>query len=157
MLRTLMACSAATLAIVACFPQNQCQAQPGEYCASAGGTCKGHVIDATHWESGPMTGAWLDFGHAKNWLMHFRDGVTGNQLQGDIIDIQGFISPNPKPNDIDAGGTQFAPCAGNLCELKIYPDGTGWEASVINDTCADYFIYVIVTTAPVANADAGTD
>jgi hypothetical protein len=143
---------AAAAPIAACFPQNQCAFTWKEYCAQGDPSCQGHLIDANTWESGPIDGDWLDYAHNTNWFMHFRDGVTGQQLEGDLVAVQAWISPVARPND---PGNQFSQAAGNLAEFHVYTDGSGWAADVHNDSCADYFLYVRATSTP--SPDASTE
>ncbi len=157
--------------VVACFPQGQCPTTSTpelEYCALVNGvvdpTCRGHLLDPNHWESGPIMGDWVTYGHSANWLMHFRDGTTGAELLGNEPIITAYVSPYQEPNDAATPGGQFAQAAGDLAEFvlraELGPDGgtTGWNATVLNFTCADYYIYVSVTTTPLAStADASTD
>jgi hypothetical protein len=149
-------------ALVGCTPANECQFQWFEYCkpgvVDPNIPCNGHLIDATHWESGPLLGNWLAFAHGTNWFMHFRDGVTGQELAlGDTIHIDVGVSAEQRPND---PGNEFSNGAGNLDGLHVYvdtgPDGgaIGWAADVHNETCADYFVYVFVTAFPTADAGA---
>jgi len=164
--RLALALVVVAIGVLACMPQDQCNPTYTEYCAVNGNSivnCTGQLVDANTWQSGPILGTWLDFAHATDMHMHLRDGLTGAELLGEIVNIQGYVSPQQRPND-PVGGNQFAPCAGNLCELHVYPDGPdggatgGWVIDVINDSCADYFAYVVVTTAPVgSSADASTE
>jgi hypothetical protein len=166
------ALAVATISVVSCFPQNQCDYQYAEYCAVDAGPdapCMGQLLSPTQWQSGPFEGNWLDFSQNKNWYMHLRDGVTGQELLGDIINVEGYVSPEQNPNDPNASGNQFAPCAGNLCEIYGVPDGPdggptgGWALNVHNDSCAVYYVRVIVTTTGPGDAgvsaasDASTD
>jgi hypothetical protein len=147
----------ATIAIAiicfACFPQGQCDSVFVEYCATGDQNCQGHIIDATHWESGPLSGSWLGYGPEQIYLMHFRDAVTGDEISGDIMNIDGFVGAVTNP---DTPGNNFAPCAGNLCE---YTTNDSSSFFVKNDTCSSEFFRVVVTLDPssVNVADAGTE
>jgi hypothetical protein len=134
-----------------CEPQGQCSTPGVTLCAVGDTTCTGHLIDANHWESGPFLGTWLTFAPAQTLTLHLRDATTGAPLLGEIVNIVGYVSPNQIPNQ---GGNQFAPCAGNLCEFNVQPDTTtgGWTVDVINDTCAPYYFYLVVTTAGATDA-----
>ena len=136
----------------ACFPQGQCEGSYVDYCSPGDTTCQGALVDANHWVSGPLMGDWLDFGHERHYLMHLRDGQTGATLAGEIVDFECYVSPVKRPN---VPGQQFAPAAGNLCELHV--SGGDLTLDVLNDTCADYFVYVTVTSVGTGAADAGTD
>lgn len=139
----------------ACFPQGQCSASSVEYCAPGDTSCAGHLVDPYTWQSGPIDASWLDYAHQRYLLMHFRDGVTNQMLQGRPYDFEAWIAPEA---DASAPGGQFAQASGNLAEWSwsAGPDST--SITVHNDTCADYFIYVVVRSAPDGTSpDAGAD
>jgi hypothetical protein len=52
-------------------------------------------------------------------------------------------------NPYAEGGTGFAQAAGNLAEFS--PAGNAWQVNVLNDTCAQYYLRVVLTYP-----DAGT-
>jgi hypothetical protein len=154
------------IAIAACYPQGEsCDYQYAEYCAADAGAdaplCLGHLIDPNTWQSGPLLGSFLNFGPNMNWHMHLRDGVTNAELLGQPYIVYSFVSPEAVPN---TPGNQFAGTAGNLGEYNLQPDGPdggatgGWTIDVNNDTCAQYYVYLVVlSTGGPALADAGTD
>jgi hypothetical protein len=152
MRKVLLALGVAAALAVACFPQNQCDFQFGEYCGGQNtAPCVANIIKdengvPSEWESGPLTGTWLTYGHNMDWHMHLRD-ATGAELVGAIDHYEAQISPSAQPNAV---GNQSSPCAGNLCEWNFQPDGTtgGWVFDVHNDTCAEYTIYVHVWMQP---------
>ena len=153
MLRHVIACAVAAGAVVACFPQGACLSDPPfvEYCGPNDNTCQGEILDATHWRSGPIDGNWLNFSRERTIRMHFRDAKTGATLSGKYtwsdVAISVSVSQSDPPN-------QYVPCAGNNCELTInVVDGS--TIDVRNDTCADYFVYLVATVYP--NADAGSE
>ncbi len=136
----------AGIAVVAmgCFPQNQCAGSFADYCKEGDtAPCFGHLVDPHHWESGPFLGAWQPFNNLGMLLMHLRDAQTGAQLEGNFGSIECYISATQTPNQ---PGNQFVASAGNLCELNVVPEGAGWQASVLNGTCAEYFVYVTMST-----------
>jgi hypothetical protein len=157
---------------VACYPQGEsCDYQYAEYCAADAGPdatpCMGQLIDPYTWQSGPLIGTFLDFGPQMDWHMHLRDGVTGAELLGNILTVTSYVSPEAVPN---APGNQFAQTAGNLAEYNLQADGPdggptgGWAIDINNDSCATYFVRVLVTStgpgdAGVADAasEASTD
>ncbi len=148
-----IACGFAACALVSCFPQGACSSNPSfvEYCGPGDTTCQGKILDATHWQSGPMEGNWLNFSREKLVLMHFRDAQTGAVLSGDLVDVQIFINSSAS---FSAPPNQAVPAAGNNAEFTpAPPDGV----YVKNDTCADYFVYVYATVYPNAATDAGAD
>jgi len=141
----------------ACFPQGQCDFTSAEYCAPGDTSCAGHLIDPYTWESGPIDGAWLDFRHNKTWLLHFRDGVTQQTIQGTVYEPLVWIAPEAEAS---APGGQYVTAGGNLAEWSTASDAT--SLNLHNDTCADYFFRVVVHaspdgTPPDAGADASQD
>ena len=138
---------------VACFPQN-CTFTFVDYCGVGDQGCTGHLVDPNTWESGPFVGTWLDYGPNTDLHMHLRDGVTGAALLGDIQAPECYVSPTATPN---TPGGQFAQGAGNLCQFTATTDSStgGWQLDVTNNTCAQYYVYVKVTSVPAA--DASTD
>ena len=143
-----------------CTPENQCQYQDVGFCSPnpnpGDPTCTGRLLDSTHWQSGPIDGTWQDFSHNKSVDIHLRDAVTGDQLLGDIFNLECYTSPVANPV---SPGQQFAGGAGNLCEFFLAHDGDtpGWVVTVHNDTCADYFVYLAVEAVPTGGADGGAD
>ena len=149
--------AAAICLATSCTPENQCQAQDVGFCSPTPGPgdvpCTGRLLDSTQWQSGPIDGTWPDFGHNKSVDMHLRDAVTGQQLTGEVFNVDCYVSPVSNPV---SPGQQFTKAAGNLCEYFLSRDGAGWIVTVKNDTCADYFVYAAVTTVQLPSADAGT-
>ena len=77
-------------------------------------------------------------------------------LQGKVYQYDAWIAPEANPT---GSGGQFAYAGGNLAEWTS-PDAT--SVTIHNDTCADYFLYVVVHaspngTPPDAGADASLD
>jgi hypothetical protein len=66
------------------------------------------------------------------------------------IGFEAYLSLSSQPNT-DAGGG-FALPAGNLAELQVVPNGDGWRVHVLNDTCAHYYLRVVLRYAA---SDAG--
>ena len=148
MRRAAVAVAVAVLGVIACFPQGQCESPAVDYCSAGDPNCHGHIIDATHWESGPIDGNWLAYDPEEVLTMHLRDAVTGQVLSAEnmILNVQIGASLNP-----GVDGPLPVPCAGMNCEAKQ------WDASTFelkNDTCSPQFVYVMVETIPMA--DAGT-
>jgi hypothetical protein len=147
-----LACGLAACALVSCFPQGACTSNPGfvDYCGPGDTTCQGVILDATHWQSGPINGAWLNFSREKTILMHFRDAQTGATLSGNLANVAISINVSASLSD---SPNQAVPCSGNNCEYTPLGDGSG--VYVRNDTCGDYFVYAYATIYP--SADAGAD
>jgi hypothetical protein len=88
------------------------------------------------WESGPQTGDWMPFPRKRNWIIHPK-GLEGRG----ILRVTPYVSPDQNPAK---QFTQFTTGAGNLTELRIDGDNI-W---VINDTCEDFFLRVVIEAYP---------
>ena len=51
MRKLLVSLAVVGVGVVACMPQGQCPFQWQEYCQVGDASCKGHLIDANHWQS----------------------------------------------------------------------------------------------------------
>jgi hypothetical protein len=123
-----------------------------DYCSVGDPACQGHVIDATHWESGPQDGTFLNYGAEQQYHMHFRDAQTGQVISGELVSLLIQVSASQKGN---APGNNWIPCGDQLCINNFDGDQSG--IVVQNDTCGSYFFRVVVTLIPPTSSDAGTD
>ncbi len=117
----------------------------GDDCDSdtqAWGSCtQGERVDPNTWESGPVSGQpYLNFHGERTWVLDPRPWMGSRQPIG----FQAYLAFNPLP-DID-GGDGFAQPAGNLVEYTLMPNG---QVQVLNDTCAQYYLRVVLTYAAV--------
>lgn len=131
----------------ACYGHN-CDGLTGTFGANAG---EGELLDDNTWESSPVDGTWIDFSRQRAWIFNLH--ALGNR-KPDIVTA--YVSAQQNP--FNEGG-QFAQAAGNLAEIWGATNGT---VTVHNGTCADYFVRVVVQSAPAptdtpppANDDAG--
>ena len=125
---------------VGCTP-GECQSDTQSW-----GSCtQGSMVDSHTWESGPVDSTYLDFHGGRTWLF---DPSRWMGTRAPVA-FQAFLSLDPQPNS--AGGTGFAEPAGNLAEFL--PAGSAFQVNVHNDTCAQYYLRVVLTYADV---DAGT-
>ncbi len=105
---------------------------------------QGHLVDENTWESTALDDNWLAYLHERTWHVYYP------QLGGRQPDqITAYISANENPaktNDsLTAGG-------GNVAKFfRVRPD----VATVRNDTCADFFVRLVVHVPPYV--DAGTN
>jgi hypothetical protein len=108
------------------------------YCFAGDPTCHGRLIDPNTWESSPITEGLL-YGAQRVWDLHPRG------IQGRIYEVVPYIAasiPDPK-ND----ATQWVIAPGNLAEVKIVNDPNDPFVRVHNDTCAEYYLRVVVRAA----------
>ena len=113
------------------------------------GSCtQGDAIDSTHWESGPVLSTFLDFHGERTWILDPTPWMGSRTPTG----FEADIAFNPLPN-ADAG-LGFAPSAGNLSEITLLPSANGWKVQVLNDTCARYYLRVVLTYAPLGPGES---
>jgi hypothetical protein len=104
--------------------------------------------DPCVWESGPVVGKpWLNFHGERTWVFDPSPWMGSRQP----IDYEAYLSFDPLPNP-DGGG--FANPAGNLAEYTLFQVGDAWKVSVTNDTCAQYYLRVVLTYC--ASSDVAT-
>jgi hypothetical protein len=162
----------ATLAfvLVSCTLQGVCDVQttPTSYCEGTAACacqdpygncspddrkkcCAGRLIDPNTWESGPISSNWLPFAGQYYWGMHLRDVKTGALLPVDrISDITVYVASY-------INGSDSTIAAGNLGEAQVCTDASKCTVGTVvvrNDTCASYFVRVVVHASP-APVDAG--
>jgi hypothetical protein len=103
--------------------------------------------DPNTWESGPVSGApYLNFHGERTWVLDPTPWMGSRQPIG----FQAYLAFNPLP-DVD-GGDGFAQPAGNLVEYTLLPSG---KVQVLNDTCAQYYLRVVLTYAAVDGGASG--
>ncbi len=109
-------------------------------------------MDAHTWESTRLGGTWLDFPGERGIFLNLVDatqlvpGDPSTTINGEIYEVVVYISTSNHP---DTDGTQFTIAGGNLAIIKNFPPT---HVFVQNDTCADYFVKVVVHAEP---RDAG--
>jgi len=115
--------------------------------ATWGSCTQGERLDATHWESTPYSGQpWLNFHGERTWT--FDPTPWMGSRPPFLVDVE--LSFLPLPNTDGGGG--WAPSAGNLSEIAVLPSGL---VQVTNDTCAQYYVRVVLTYAAVDAGAAG--
>ena len=130
----------------ACFPQSMCDGSVAVYCTCGAADCGGKVLDdGLTWVSGPIEGAWLPFPRERFWTIDPRD-ASGKKLRGRITSLDVFISATQ-----DHGVA--APAAGNNAQWSYSP--ANQTLTVQNDTCSDYFVYIVAHSSIDDDAGAG--
>ncbi|HEX4513652.1 MAG TPA: hypothetical protein VH054_08955, partial [Polyangiaceae bacterium] len=131
-----------------------CETTPGfvEYCSGSSTDpypCQGHVIDATHWESGSQFADFLNYGAEQTFHVHFRDAQNPNQvISGELESMFVQISAQQQGNS-----SQWINGADQLSVASYDADESGM--TIRNDTCGAYFFRVVVTLIPPG--DAGSE
>lgn len=146
--RSTIAAVAAVLALAAgaCQLQGKCEyiTDPGLVDAGRGSLqtyCCGHLLDPYTWESTPITQG-LPYGAQHEWELHARG------LSGRIYEVVPYIAA-ALPPDPTKEAVQWVVAPGNLAEIKII-NGAEPIILVHNDTCAEYYLRVVVRAAPDA-------
>jgi len=153
-----LACASA-IGVLACQVQGQCSSAGVDYCTGSASdpvACQGHIKttpDGTYWESGPQNAAFLPFGPAQTYHLHFRDAQTGTLLSGDINESPLIeVSASEQGN---APGNSWIECGVGLCNINVDQDKSSiW---VQNGSCGAYWFRVVVKVTATTTADAGTD
>ncbi len=115
-----------------CFGHN-CDGDVQVYGRSPG---EGQLLGADTWESSAIDGDWIPFTRQRVWIFEMRG--LGDRLPGEI---QPYISADKNP--VRDGNWTIG--AGNLAEQS----GAGPGRIVIkNNTCADYYIRLVVVASP---------
>ncbi|MBX3191779.1 MAG: hypothetical protein KF819_32615 [Labilithrix sp.] len=134
-----------------CYGRN-CE---GEVLAFGSKPGEGRLINADTWASGPMDGRWLPFPRQRVWVFDLKD--LGDRIPQFPMP---FVSAQEDPVLLDGN---FTVGAGNIAEISAVGPG---RIAVRNGTCADYYLYLVVTASPlpgatssgaVPEADASTD
>lgn len=108
--------------------------QPGE----------GHLVSPDVWETTSIDEGWLEFPHQRTWDIYL------DALGFDRLPVVILPSVSAQANPLAEGGN-FTVSAGNLTTLQA----NRGHITVHNDTCADYYLRVVVSAAPIATPLAG--
>jgi hypothetical protein len=105
------------------------------------GSCtQGDSPDPITWESGPICGQYLDFHGERTWMFDPSPWMGSREL------ISVTATPSLVPYPCGDGG-EFGMSAGNLAEVMPIKVGNKWKFTVLNDTCAQYYLRVVATYA----------
>ena len=135
-----------------CTVAGVCEGSVADYCSpQASVPCGGHLVDAYTWESSRPGQPWLAFEGERRWHLTLRDATSQALIAGRPFEVQVYVSATGRPED---PGGSFALAAGNLALVHVWctqkdVNCTQLIASepvvdVQNDTCAKYFVKVIV-------------
>jgi hypothetical protein len=122
------------LASWACTPQGVCDFKAEDYCKDPKAPCSGRLLDPYTWESNPIHSNWLAYDGQHQWNMTLRDASTNQLIRGTIFKITPFVAS-------DRNGADAVLASGNLTEANVIDGATIY---VRNDTCANYFVRVVV-------------
>lgn len=143
---------ALALATDACQLQGKCEYNPDPkagalysvryYCdgsppTSDAGACAARLVDDYTWMSHPLSGG-LDYGAQRDWRLSLKDGA-GREIKGTVYEVIPYIA-----SSLNGEATQWVVAPGNLAEITT----SGHTVTVHNDTCAEYFLRVVVRAAP---------
>jgi len=106
----------------------------------------GDLIDRDTYETGPIRSPWLYFPHQRTWTIN-PVGLGGRT----ISEILPYVSPASEP--VNSGNSDnFTVGSGNIAEVRLRFEDNA--VVVYNNTCADYYLRVVVHAAP--ESDAGS-
>jgi len=143
---------AATPALPVLLAQGGCAGDDCDADQKSWGSCaQGERLDANTWESGPVAGTpYLDFHGERTWVFDPSPWMGARQPVG----FQVYLALDPQPSG--EGGTGFAQPAGNLAEITPVKVGDAWKVLVLNNTCAQYYLRVVLTYAATDGGAATT-
>lgn len=121
---------------------------------------EGSLADPNTWQSTPFDGRWLDFPHRRQWILD--TSALGSRTPKAVY---GYVSAFPEPNKVPSPGERtgnFTLAGGDLLLFVLVKPG---QLSVLNSTCADFYLRVVVEAVPeppdtdpdVDGEDAGSD
>ncbi len=136
-----MACALATAAVTPACLTRACDPSQELYGLKEG---EGRLLDEDTWESSPLDGKWLPYPHQRTWVLFYGAYMKGRTPSS----VEVFLSADERPNQ---AGSNFTQGGGDV--VKMY-NVTSDSMGLVNGTCADYFVRVVVK-APRFPAEAG--
>jgi hypothetical protein len=114
--------------------------------------------DPNAWESSPAYGPWLSFPAQITYQFRMPPAFAGRAVEN----TSAYLSVAPDQTD---PGAVWVTGSGNAAEFYLLPAGPGDSNQaptivLFNDTCAQYWVRVVITFAPAdaaAPSDTGTD
>jgi hypothetical protein len=110
---------------------------------------QGDLLDSQTWESTPLTQPWIPY-PASVGLTLFYGEFFPDCLASDV---ESYLSPNSSPATTPGG--QFTTGGSNITEWL--PTAMPGIITIFNDSCADYYIRVVIHCPPTPPMDAGMD
>jgi hypothetical protein len=104
----------------------------------------GHVVDANTYETNALDEPWLNYPGEQSYLIQYPD------FGRPPLTVIPYVAIDPNAN---APNEQWTVASGNLTEISI---ASSTQVFVHNDTCAGYYLRVVVLFPPVEAIDAGT-
>jgi hypothetical protein len=102
----------------------------------------GHLIDPNMWESSSEGENWIEYNGQR--VINFNTDLLGKRVPSNF---SVFISADPK-------GDKFTPAGGNVVNIFNVRPG---NVSLQNNTCAQYYVRLVVQAAPIVALDGGSD
>jgi len=141
------------VAIFALVGQSGCY---GDQCigdAMDVGNGRGRLVSEDTWESNPQDddAGWYQYRHERAFVFH-PQGLEGRAILG----VTPYISSDRRPNELGQG-RQFTVASGNLAEIRIDAAASPTDPPtivVLNDTCAEYWLRIVVTAYPKTDGGA---
>lgn len=128
-----------------CYGRN-CESSLETFGIDAG---QGEMVSDTQWESSPTVGQWIYFPRQRAYIFDIR-ALGGRTPYDWNIFLSAASEPNV-PGSRSAGNQTTG--AGNIALVQnVGPN----RVDVVNDTCSDYYLRLVVTVPPFPPApDAG--
>lgn len=139
-------CGLATVATTPACLTRACDPSQGLFGLKEG---EGRLLDEDTWESSPLDGKWLPYPHQRTWVLFYGGYMKGRTPTS----VEVFLSADEHPNQ---AGSNFTQGGGDV--VKMY-NVTSDSMGLVNGTCADYFVRVVVHAPrlPAPGADAAVD
>jgi hypothetical protein len=104
---------------------------------------QGRMIDENTWESSPMEGEWLPYPKQRFYTINI-PGLNGRTPQV----VLPYLSAAPNPRKTGANWTLGS---GNL---TLMVNASPNHIDIINDSCSDYYLRLVVIASPFPSGDA---
>lgn len=129
----------AAIASPGCYGRN-CEGNLETFGTNPG---QGRMIDENTWESSPQEGEWLPYPKQRFYSINI-PGLNGRTPQ--IVLPYLSAAPNPRKT-----GSNFTLGSGNLTLIvNVGPN----HVDIINDSCSDYYLRLVVVASPFPSGDA---
>jgi hypothetical protein len=138
---------------------HECVGQLEQYVSIDGGD-QGHLIAPDLWESTRLDAPWLHFPGQEAYALHIPEWGPGPGGQNrTFVEMHAYVSNGQNPG-INANQPNLPPLdnwtegTGNIVEFSYESPGL---ITVKNDTCADFYVRVVLMAGPPGSGDPGYD
>ncbi len=110
---------------------------------------EGDFIDDATWESMPVMAEWLDFPARRTWKFRIPKWESEHRP---FLRMHGYVSPTRVPDRQTEPQDSWTEGTGNLVE---FGDASPGNVQVTNDTCAHFYLRLVVRAGEPAAPDSG--